>query len=70
MDELKEKGQNTTFEEVLANLSKRDHIDSTRADSPLRKADDAVEIDNSYINKEEQLDLIIKLVKERMGTAI
>lgn len=70
LDELKEKGQNTTFEEVLANLSKRDHIDSTRADSPLRKADDAVEIDNSYINKEEQLDLIIKLVKERMGTAI
>lgn len=70
LDELKDKGQNTTFEEVLANLVKRDHIDSTRADSPLRKADDAVEIDNSYINKEEQLDLIIKLVKERMGTAV
>lgn len=70
LDELKEKGQNTTFEEVLANLAKRDHIDSNRADSPLRKADDAVEIDNSYIDKEEQLNLIIKLVKERMGTSV
>ena len=70
LDELKEKGQNTTFEEVLANLAKRDYIDSNRADSPLHKADDAVEIDNSYINKEEQLNLIIKLVKERMGTTV
>ena len=48
----------------------RDYIDSNRADSPLHKADDAVEIDNSYINKEEQLNLIIKLVKERMGTTV
>jgi cytidylate kinase len=70
LDELKVKGQNTTFDEVLANLAKRDHIDSNREDSPLRKADDAIEIDNSFIDKEEQLDLIIKLVNERMGTAI
>ncbi len=70
LDELKEKGQNTTFDEVLANLTKRDHIDSTRDDSPLRMADDAIEINNSYINKEEQLDLIVKLVNERMGTTL
>ncbi len=70
LDELKEKGQNTTFDEVLANLAKRDYIDSNREDSPLRKADDAIEIDNSFIDKEEQLDLIIKLVNERMGTAV
>ncbi len=70
LDELKVKGQNTTFDEVLANLAKRDYIDSNREDSPLRKADDAIEIDNSFIDKEEQLDLIIKLVNERMGTAI
>jgi len=70
LDELKVKGQNTTFDEVLANLAKRDYIDSNRDDSPLRKADDAIEIDNSFIDKEEQLDLIIKLVNERMGTAV
>ena len=70
LDELKVKGQNTTFDEVLANLAKRDYIDSNREDSPLRKADDAIEIDNSFIDKEEQLDLIIKLVNERMGTAV
>jgi cytidylate kinase len=70
LDELKEKGQNTTFDEVLANLAKRDHIDSNRDDSPLCKADDAIEIDNSFIGKEEQLNLIIKLLNERMGTAV
>jgi len=69
LDELKDKGQNTTFEEVLANLTKRDYIDSNREDSPLRKADDAIEIDNSFIDKEEQLNLIIRLLNEKMGTA-
>jgi cytidylate kinase len=61
LDELKEKGQNTTFEEVLANLAKRDHIDCTRADSPLLKAEDAIEIDNSYLSKEEQLSKVLNL---------
>ncbi len=69
LDELREKKQDTTFEEVLANLAKRDHIDSTRADSPLCKAFDAIEINNSHINKTEQLELISRLVAERMGTA-
>jgi cytidylate kinase len=70
LNELKDKGQNTTFEEVLANLTKRDYIDSNREDSPLRKADDAIEIDNSFIDKEEQLNLIIRLLNEKMGTAV
>ncbi|MBC7383856.1 MAG: (d)CMP kinase [Bacteroidia bacterium] len=65
LDELKVKGQNTTFNEVLANLTKRDHIDTTRADSPLRKADDAIELDNSYLSKDDQVSLILKLVNER-----
>ena len=65
LNELKDKGQNTTFEEVLANLTKRDYIDSNREDSPLRKADDAIEIDNSFIDKEEQLNLIIRLLNEK-----
>lgn len=67
-DELKNKGKGTTFEEVLANLTKRDFIDSNRADSPLLKAEDAIEIDNSNINHQEQLDLILKLVNEKIGS--
>lgn len=63
LDELKEKGQNTTYEEVLANLDKRDRNDTTRADSPLVKASDAIEIDNSNLSKDEQLDQVLKLVK-------
>ncbi len=66
-DELNDKGKGTTFEEVLANLTKRDFIDSNRADSPLFKASDAIEIDNSKINQVEQLELIMKLVNERIG---
>lgn len=66
-DELKEKGKETTFDEVLANLTKRDYIDSHRDDSPLMKASDAIEIDNSEINHQEQLDLILKLVNEKLG---
>lgn len=66
LDELKEKGQQTTFEEVLANLQKRDYIDSTRADSPLKKADDAIELDNSFLSKDEQFELVMEWVKQRI----
>ena len=68
LDELKEKGQNTTYEEVLANLAKRDHIDTTRADSPLVKASDAIEIDNSNLSKDEQLNQVLKLVHGLQGS--
>lgn len=61
LDELKEKGQNTTFEEVLANLAKRDFLDTTRADSPLMKASNAIEIDNSFLSKEDQLSKVLHL---------
>lgn len=64
LDELKEKGQNTTFEEVLANLEKRDHMDSNRADSPLHKADDAIELDNSFLSKDEQLTIVLSWVNQ------
>jgi cytidylate kinase len=67
-DELKSKGKGTTFEEVLANLTKRDYIDSHRDDSPLMKANDAIELDNSNINHQEQLELILKLVNEKIGS--
>ncbi|HRG64244.1 MAG TPA: (d)CMP kinase, partial [Saprospiraceae bacterium] len=58
-DELKEKNEDISLEEVIANLNHRDHIDSTREHSPLRKADDAIEIDNTHLSKEEQIQVII-----------
>lgn len=52
--ELVEKGSNVTFEEVLANVIHRDHIDQTREESPLRCADDALRLDNSHMTIEQQ----------------
>lgn len=54
LNELIEKGVATTFEEVLANVTSRDHIDETREESPLRRADDAVMLDNSKMTIDEQ----------------
>jgi cytidylate kinase len=69
LDELVEKGQTTTFDEVLANLEKRDHIDSNREDSPLKQADDAVILDNSNMTREEQFDWVMKWVNQKIGLA-
>ena len=52
--EMVEKGAAVNYEEVLANVVHRDHIDSTRAESPLRRADDAIALDNSEMTLEEQ----------------
>jgi cytidylate kinase len=65
-DELMEKGQQVTFEEVLHNVEERDYIDTHRDDSPLVKASDAIEIDNSAMSKTEQFELVLKLVKEKI----
>jgi len=65
--ELKGKGIDADFESVLENIKTRDRIDSTRQHSPLRKANDAITIDNSQINREEQLQKALKLVKEQLG---
>lgn len=67
--ELTAKGEVITMEEVKENLSHRDHIDSTREESPLRQADDAVVLDNSELNQEEQLAFVVDLVNKRMQTA-
>lgn len=64
--ELSAKGEVLTMEEVKENLSHRDHIDSTRAESPLRQADDAIVLDNSELNQEEQLKFVIDLVKQKI----
>lgn len=68
--ELQQKGDTTTtFEEVLHNVTERDRIDSTRAESPLRKADDAVELDNSFMTIEEQDEWMLNLFNERLAMA-
>lgn len=54
MDEMQQKGIQVTFEEVLQNVEKRDYIDQHREESPLRKADDALLLDNSYMTPEQQ----------------
>ncbi|TDW95999.1 (d)CMP kinase [Dinghuibacter silviterrae] len=64
--ELYAKNPNITIEEVKSNLEMRDYIDSHRAISPLRQAEDAVVLDNSYMTMEEQLAWAIKLVHERV----
>nr|WP_314559899.1 (d)CMP kinase [uncultured Capnocytophaga sp.] len=61
--ELQNKGDNSSFEEVLANIQHRDHIDTTRKESPLKKAEDAVVIDNTHLTIEEQVEKILALVK-------
>lgn len=61
-EELQRKGDKVSFEEVLKNVEERDYIDTHRADSPLVKANDAIEFDNSSISKQEQLKKILKLI--------
>jgi cytidylate kinase len=63
-DELKAKGLTVDFDEILKNVKERDLIDSTREVSPLRKADDAVVLDNSYLTREEQLEWVVNRVNE------
>jgi cytidylate kinase len=63
-DELHSKGQNVPYEDVLKNVQERDYIDTHRDDSPLRKADDAVEIDNSYLTREEQFTAVLEMITE------
>jgi len=62
--ELSEKGMPAEYEEVKKNLQHRDHIDSTRDDSPLRQAEDALLIDNSYMDREEQLYIAHKIIED------
>ncbi len=64
-DELTGKGESVDFDAILENVKQRDHIDSTRAESPLRQAEDALVLDNSHLNKEQQLKWIIDVLKER-----
>ncbi len=62
-DELINRGDNVTFNDVLHNIQERDYIDSNREDSPLLKADDAIEIDNSNLTRDAQFQKIVKLAE-------
>jgi cytidylate kinase len=68
--ELQERGDDPSFEEVLNNVQERDHIDSTREDSPLKMAVDAIRIDNSEMNIEDQFHIILQLAKDRIAGRI
>ena len=57
--ELTAKGEDVTMEEVQENLSHRDHIDSTREESPLRQAEDALILDNSNLTQDQQLEIVL-----------
>ncbi len=63
--ELLERGHNLSYDEVLENVTTRDRIDSTREDSPLVKADDAIEIDNSDLTIEEQIKTLLELAESK-----
>ena len=62
--DLYEMGENRSFQDVLADLKSRDEKDSTRAYSPLQKADEAIEIDTSMLSIDQQVEKIINLVKK------
>jgi cytidylate kinase len=62
-EELIEKGQNVSYQDVLKNVQERDYIDSNREDSPLIIAKDAIEIDNSKLDKDQQFEQVLKLVQ-------
>lgn len=64
-DELINKNQKVNFQEIRDNINQRDYIDSTRKESPLRQAEDAVVLDNSKMNRKEQLNWILDLIALR-----
>ena len=65
--ELQAKGDAVTFDEVLENVISRDEADVNRAISPLRRADDAVELDNSYMSVEEQMAWFMERYEQIVG---
>ena len=62
-DEMMQKGETVSYEEILENVKKRDFIDQNRAESPLRKADDAIELNNDNMTLEEQKEWLLNLCK-------
>ncbi len=65
--ELKEKGNEIPVDEIKKQIIQRDNHDSSRSNSPLRKAEDAIEIDTSHLTIEEQVDKVVSLTKKVIG---
>ena len=68
--ELLEKGELIGLQEIADNLRMRDHIDTTRSESPLRQAADAIYIDNSLMTLDEQVELVVRLADEQIGLSL
>ena len=66
-DELQAKGEKGSYEEILENVKERDRIDTSRAVSPLRKADDAIELDNSHMTISEQKEWLVARFRKAAG---
>ncbi|OMP30900.1 (d)CMP kinase [Mangrovimonas sp. DI 80] len=66
-DELVQRGDEVDYESVLQNVQTRDHLDSTRKDSPLIQAEDAILIDNSHLSLQEQFDKILELAQKAIS---
>ena len=64
--ELVERSENVSYEDVLKNVESRDFIDSTREDSPLMKAEDAIEIDNSHLSLEAQFEKLLAFAESKI----
>ncbi len=67
LKELLEKGETVTYDEILANVQHRDHIDETRTESPLRRANDAIGFDNSDMTIDEQNKALLKLYNDTIS---
>ena len=65
-DELKRKGMEEPYADIRENVKQRDHLDMTRAESPLRKAEDAIELDNGEMTIEEQRKWLLDIFNERV----
>jgi cytidylate kinase len=68
--ELIEKGELIGLAEIAENLKMRDRIDTTRTESPLKQAEDAVYIDNSLMTLDEQVEMVVRLADEKIGLAL
>jgi cytidylate kinase len=68
--ELLAKGEMLDLDDILQNIKKRDHIDTTRNDSPLRQASDAIPVDTSFMTLDEQIDLVTQLADERISRSM
>ena len=66
--EMKNRGDDVTETQIEKNLSGRDHLDTTRTAAPLKKAEDAIELDNSNMSEQQQLNFVLDVVKGKLNS--